>query len=457
MIRPDFIRKKECLYSDVREQKLTSQTIKLENNSVKINSIMTTYLIGFRVHQKRGVGMSYTTSPQRINDAFNKAFKLSKLFSKKSEEETRIHLYHKVKASIKPRFKVNPIVIPNEEKIRFLRVISKELLTHEKVKNASAALSIDASDNVFNDSQGSHVSYSSIHSRLQVVVTMKDGDKIQQYFYNIGKQQGWEFFEEINPYELSNDVVNKCEELLYAKHAPAGKLPVVIDPRLAGVFFHEAVGHACEADLVLENNSVFKNKLGSVVASELVNLNDNPKVLFEYGSYDYDSEGVRARKTPLIRDGRLVGFLHSRRTAAMMNTDVTGNGRSSSPKHPPIPRMSNIELEPGDYSVDELFEGVKKGVLVKGSRGGVVEPTKGYFLFSAKRAYLIERGEITTPLREVSLSGRVLQVLPLIDAVSNKSECAFTGSYCGKKGQYVPVGESCPYVRVSEVIVGGRS
>ena len=116
--------------------------------------------------------------------------------------------------------------------------------------------------------------------------------------------------------------------------------------------------------------------------------------------------------------------------------------------------MSNTLLKGGDMSFEELIEGIKYGVYAKGSRGGQVDTAKGTFQFSAQEAYLIENGEITKTLRDVSLGGETLKILMNIDGVG-KDERLGSPGYCGKNGQIVPVGDGGPHIRIKEGIVGG--
>jgi TldD protein len=122
----------------------------------------------------------------------------------------------------------------------------------------------------------------------------------------------------------------------------------------------------------------------------------------------------------------------------------------------PIVRMSNIVIEEGDWQFDEMLEDITFGIYAKGMRGGQVDTIKGEFQFSAEEAFLIEKGTLSKRLKNVSLSGRTLDVLKKIDAVGNVQERGTIG-FCGKDGQDVPVCEYAPHVRVIELMVGGAS
>ena len=260
---------------------------------------------------------------------------------------------------------------------------------------------------------------------------------------------GFEVIKEGNVSQKAENAKNRALRLLSAKPCPKGEFNVILDPELAGVFIHEAVGHASEADLVLQNDSVFKDKIGEIVGSEHVSVIDNPLIEKSFGYYKYDSEGVKGSETKIIENGVLKNYLHTRETAGRLNMETTGNARAEG-LNKPIVRMSNTYIKPGDWKFDELMEDTKNGIFLKGSRGGQVDTGKGLFQFNAVEAFLIENGELTTPLRDAGLSGEILDILHNIDAVSD--EFKLSVGYCGKGGQSVPVGDGGGSIRTKTVL-----
>ena len=246
----------------------------------------------------------------------------------------------------------------------------------------------------------------------------------------------------------------KCSKtavaLLDAKPAPGGKMPAVLNPELAGVFAHEAVGHASEGDLVRDGVSVLGDKIGQVVGSKLVTIIDDPSLHF-YGYEPFDAEGVAAGPTELIKDGVMNKFMHSRETLAAVGCGDAGHARAE-PGMQPLVRMSNTYIKEGDAKYDEILETCKNGVILIGSRGGQVDPGRGVFQFNAKYGYMIENGETTQMIRDVSLSGDILSVLHNIALCGD--ERRMSSGMCGK-GQSVPVSDGAPHVFLTEATVGG--
>lgn len=285
------------------------------------------------------------------------------------------------------------------------------------------------------------------------LVGRKDG-QIQSVRRRIGTSTGMEAFEGDLHIRRTEGAVASLVALLNGKSPPSGPMPVIADPELAGVFAHEAVGHASEGDLVVTGNSCFEGLIGAQIGSDLVTIRDDATVPGLFGSMVYDDEGVRARNKLLIKDGVLSDFIQSRETAARLGMDPNGGARAESYHGRPLVRMSNTFIEAGGASFSEMLEGVKLGVYAKGTRGGQVNTSQGFFQFNAQESYLIEDGEITKPLRDVSLSGRTLDILKLIDRTGKDADVHGVG-ICGK-GQSVPVGDGGPHIRISRCVVGGR-
>ena len=196
-----------------------------------------------------------------------------------------------------------------------------------------------------------------------------------------------------------------------------GKMRAVLDPELAGVFAHEAVGHASEGDLIQEGNSVLKGKTGQKIGNDNLTIVDDPGIP-EFGFDPVDAEGVAVCRTEIIKKGVINAFLHNRETLSSVGNGTVGHARAM-PGEPPLVRMSNTFIEAGDATHDEIFEECRNGIFLKGSRGGQVDPGRGIFQFNAEYGYLIEKGECTKMVRDVSLSGEILKTLHGITLCGN--------------------------------------
>ena len=261
---------------------------------------------------------------------------------------------------------------------------------------------------------------------------------------------GLELFDREDPIALAKEVGKTAVALLDADVPKGGSFPVLLDQELAGVFVHEAVGHATEGDIILEGDSCLEGKLGQRIGSELVTVKDDPCLMYN-GYYPFDDEGSLAQETILVEKGILNSYLNTRETAARLG-GVPRNARAEGLDRPVV-RMSNTYIANGDWKLEEIFEELGDGVYLAGSRGGQVSTGEGVFQFNAKRGYLVERGEKTKLLRDVSLSGKILETLLHVRAVGN--DLKFNSGRCGKAGQLVPVSDGSPHLLVAEATVGG--
>ncbi|MBA7557916.1 Metalloprotease TldD [subsurface metagenome] len=248
----------------------------------------------------------------------------------------------------------------------------------------------------------------------------------------------------------------RAVNLLKAQPVKGGEYTVILDQILGGVFIHEAFGHLSEADFLYEDERMSGlMKLGKKFGSPKLNVVDDGSIPDLLGSTKYDDEGVRTKKNYLIKEGTLVGRLHSRETAAKMGEEPTGNARAFNYRFKPIVRMTNTYVENGDIFFKDLLSGIKKGIYAKDCYGGMT--TFEMFTFSAGEGYMIRDGEIAEPVKDVVLSGNLFTTLLNIEGVGNDLKMIERGGGCGKAGQYpLPVSFGSPHLRIKKVVVGGR-
>ena len=434
-------------YFEIRISKVKTTSVLIQNDQLDELSNNVEMGIGVRAF-KKGWGFSSANDLSKAEEVIKTAMKMAGL----SRGPEKIYLGDPVRDSVSILGEKRLDDVDISEK---LEVTGKaaELLRGENVKNRIASYGESIIETLYLNSLGSEIRTVTSRVRLRIASTAFEGGKTGEYWKSFGGTGGWELIERIELERWADFVSRKARELLRAKAPPSGKFEVIMDPELTGVFIHEAVGHAAEADAVKNGESIFAGRLGEKIGAEELNVVDDPTLPGKFGSYAYDDEGLPGKRVEIIKNGVLNEYLNDRETSALLNLISNGHGRAQSYAHQPLVRMSNTFVEAGTWEPEEIFEEVKYGLYMIGDKGGEVDVATGTFTFGAKEGYIVENGELKVHLRDVSLSGNLVEVLRSIKAIGRDVKIHFPG-YCGK-GQWVPVDDGGPHV-LTEALVGGR-
>ncbi len=437
---------KKADYVDIRAGNGNSTSILMKDG--KVQEIKSGFDYGGRVRvlNKGAWGFAFTTDLSRLSEAGEYALKLSESLKSDVELNASQSITDKVKSSAK----IYPGDVSTEEKKEIIKEANQAAALDQVVSTTVNYVDTE-SNSVFLSSDGSNISMEEIRVGMFLNAVASNGEVIQFGHGSIGGAKGFEVLKNADIEKFGRKIGEKAVRLLGADKAPSGKFSVVTDCELTGVFIHEALGHAAEADLILQNDSILKDKMGTKIGSDMVTIIDDAS-MDAFGYYAYDAEGTKTKKNVLVENGILKSLLSSRETASKLNISSSGNARSIISEQP-IVRMSNTYLKPGELKFDELLEDLKDGIYLKGSRGGQVDTGKGIFQFNAAESFKIENGEIKTPLRDVSLSGNIMETLKKVDGIG--SDFKMSMGFCGKSGQTAPVGDGGPHVRITDAMVGG--
>ena len=355
--------------------------------------------------------------------------------------------------SVRLKVKKDPRAIPLATKKEMLDRYNERMLSVEGVTSTNIMYSDSHKQVVFASSEGSYIEQERIDVVSRLSATARKNGDMQQASMSLGALNDFAYVEALD--ETARLLGERAVELFSAPYAKAGTYTVVLDPILAGVFCHEAFGHLSESDFVYENERMKEIMvLGRQFGQPHLNIVDGAAVPGLRGSFRYDDEGVPAQETDLIREGILVGRLHSRETAGKMGERVTGNARAIDYRFPPIVRMTNTYIEPGNMSFEELIADIDEGVYARNWFGGTT--SMEMFTFSAGEAYMIRNGKVAELLRPVKLTGNLFTTLMNIDALGNDMDFN-QGGGCGKGGQMpLPVSNGSPHIRIQDVVVGER-
>ncbi len=349
-----------------------------------------------------------------------------------------------------------PERVPKAEKVALLRRADDAA---RSAGGAIAQVSVGYGDSrrriVVANSDGILASDDQVRTRLFVMCVASGDTGMQTGYESLARTIGFELFEEVSVEETAEKAARRALGKLAARPAPSGVIPIVIKSGTGGILFHEACGHGLEADHIAKDASVYRGRVGELVASPLVTLVDDGTLGDNWGSSAIDDEGHASQRNVLIEDGVLTEYMWDFLRARKEGRASTGNGRRQSHQHLPMVRMTNTYLLAGESDPDEIVAQTPNGVYVAQLGGGQVNTATGDFVFGMTEAYLIEDGKITDPIRDANLIGNGPDILAKVDAVGNDfGTCPGT---CGKDGQSVPVGCGQPTMRLSGVTVGGTA
>ena len=399
-----------------------------------------------RVLKNGAWGVSFTSNPSKLEEIALNSLKLASTL----KNDVKLAEIEPTQDDVKSKAKIKIHDVSLDEKKELMSEVEKAANIEGIVSTTINYMDLEGTT-LFANSDGTNLKMEDSRVVLFMNAVAASEGIIQFGHKSTGGAAGFEVLKKEDLEKFGRTPAEKALRLLKAELPPSGKFPVIMDPELTGVFIHEALGHASEADLILQNDSILKDKIGVQIGAPVVTIIDDAS-MDAFGYYPYDSEGVKTRKNILVENGKLISYLSSRETASQLDITPSGNARSAVGDQP-IVRMSNTYLKPGEFKFEELLENMEFGIYLKGSRGGQVDTGKGVFQFNAAESFLIKNGEVSTPLRDVSLSGNILEMLLKVEGVG--SDFKMGVGFCGKSGQTVPVGDGGPHVKVKEATVGG--
>ncbi len=442
-----LLEKEDITYWEFREEDVVSNSASAWNGTIKDLASSAKQGACLRVLVGNGWGFAHTPT-QNYALLVKQALAMAKAmnpYSAKKEISPAPLLKKKTESS----YKLHPHDISLEEKRDLVLHASK---LPENTKNLRVLYTDTIKKKFFANAEGSELSQTLYYTYYGAEATAGSGERMESVYKAHGALQGYEITEAIM--EKVDEACTTARNLLHAVIPKGGEYPVIADGALTSVFVHEALGHAAEADNLLSNSTCLKGNEGKQIGSNHVTIYDDATVPDSWGSFFYDDEGIPAHKTKLMDKGIFTSYLHSRETAAKTGYGLTGNARAQNSSSPPLVRMSNTYIEPGDADFEEMVAEVKNGIFLRGSKGGQVDPIKGNFQFSAQDGFSIKNGELGEYLRAVSLAGKTLEIIKNIAMVQDKFEGGFPG-HCGKNGQSVPVHGENPCILMTKAVVGG--
>ncbi len=234
---------------------------------------------------------------------------------------------------------------------------------------------------------------------------------------------------------------------------PGLKVPVLLRSGTAGVLLHELIGHLTESDLVLSGDSPLAGLAGATVTAVAIDIADDPCRDDLPGAFSCDDEGIPAAPLPLVRAGRLVGWLCDRAGAHGLDAPA-GRGRRASWARPPVARLSNLIVAPGTAEPEDLQRGLREGLLVTRIGGATVDPLSGRIVLRVERGWELRQGRRRRPLEPFELTGGARDVLAHLEpTVGRDPSPDWRLGWCVKDGVPLPTGSEAPTLLVHNLEV----
>jgi len=440
-------------YADLFFEHKKSNSLALEDNKVNRAISNVGFGVGIRVLKGDQTGFAYseTITPE----AMLNAAKVAANIANQSNGYTPVEVAEKIPANYYHILnKWEDVSVEN--KIPYVQKINDRIFSlDEKVIKVNAFLTDETAYVLFYNSEGRLTyDYRPLVNFGALCIMQKEG-RIENSYAARSFRTGFEWLSDELVNELAQEAVDRTNLLFEATKPKAGEMPVVMGAGGSGILLHEAIGHTFEADFNRKGTSIFSDKMGKKVAESFVNIIDDGTLEHNRGSINVDDEGNDVEKTYLVKDGVLNSYIHDRISARFYGVEPTGNGRRESFRNIPLPRMRATYMEPGPHTKDDIISSVNYGVYVDNFSNGEVKIGAGDFTFFVKSGYLIEKGKLTQPIKDINIIGNGPQALADITMAAG-DYLIDNGSWsCGKGGQTVPVTCGLPTVLVKKLTVGG--
>ena len=344
------------------------------------------------------------------------------------------------------------------------------LKVSDKIVTVNAMARIVETESRFISSNGSDVEQQYLMVSSDYVATAQDGPVVQKRtdggLLAKSYQSGLEIFDEADVFDRCKLVGEQAVELLSADECPTGTADLVLAPDQMMLQIHESVGHALELDRILGDERNYAgwsfvrlDDFGKLqYGSPLMNITFDPTISNQFASYSFDDGGLQAKKEFIIKDGLLVRGLGGLESQQRTKVPGVANYRSMSWNRQPIDRMANLNLEPGDSSLDDIVSAVERGVYMESNRSWSIDDYRNKFQFGCEYAKLIENGKMTRTLRNPNYRGISNPFWRSLKKVGNQDTFAVYGTpFCGKgePNQIIRVGHASPVCLFEQVEIFG--
>jgi TldD protein len=452
-----------CSYAEARLEHSSQNGFMIKNGVPQISSFGKVSGLGIRFLINKSLGFMSTNELDKdtIKRLLEHAVSTTKRGSRIGEEITLTEeKAYKQTYEVKQKIKLDDV--DPEEKMQLLLDAEKEIMSlNVNVPGRYISMADFTTTEYLVNTDGTKLLATVPKVNFFYFLTIQEKNKTSQRYWQYGNSGGYEFVKKWNiPDMLREEVKAQHEQLKHGIKTPKGKQDLVVAPQVVGIMVHESVGHPYEADRIFGREAaqagesfVTSDMIGTKIGSDVVTVVDDPTIENSYGFFLYDNEGIKARRKYLMKEGVITEFLHNRETAFHMGLQSNGSSRAVDYDKESIVRMSNTILLPGDYSEEELIEGVKNGIYMKNFMEWNIDDKRLNQKYVGAESYLIKNGKIADRIINPTIEISTPDLWKAVDAVAKNTE--YHSGNCGKGEpmQAIPVWFGGPSMRLRNLMI----
>jgi TldD protein len=444
----DTARSQGASYADVRVVGRTTESITVRNENVEGLTADESLGFGVRVIVGGywGFAGSHRMTLEEADRMAAQAVRIARASARAGGPKADIGPPEIHKDSYRSTFEKDPFAVSLDDKIALLLKANEAMMGVKGIVMAESNVYCQRESKTFGSSEGGFIEQELVETGCGIEVTAVGDNEVQRRSYpnSVGRHQGTEGWEFVERYDLVGNAGRVAEEaaaLLAAKPCPAGVTTVILDGSQMALQVHESCGHAIELDRVMGTEAAFAgtsflttDKLsGFRYGSDVVNLTADATIPGGLGTFGYDDEGVPAQSTPIVRNGLFLGYLMSRETATALGLRSNGAMRASDWNHIPLIRMTNVNLEPGEWTLEDLIADTDEGIYMETNRSWSIDDRRLNFQFGTELAREIKKGKLGDLVKNATYTGMTPQFWGSCDAVCNRDHWVVWGTpNCGK-------------------------
>ena len=459
-------------YADVRVVRRANESIEVKNGKAEKLASTTDYGFGVRVIADGawGFAASFVVDDAEAERTADLAVRIARASALRKKEDVTLAPVEPAVGDFASSFKSDPFDVPLPDKINLLLEADSIMRQQPKVKISEASMEFWRDEETFASTEGSFIRQTRTESGAGLSATAIEGQEVQRRSYpaSFGGDfagAGYEFVEGQDLVGHAEDTAREAVELLDAPQCPSDVRDLVLEGSMLALQVHESCGHPIELDRVFGTESSFAgtsflttDKLGEFrYGSDAVNIAADATAPGGLGSFFYDDEGVPAQRVDIVKEGVFSGYLTSRETAAKMGWQSGGAMRADGWNRIPLIRMTNINLEPGDWTLDEIIEDTKRGLYAGMVKSWSIDDKRLNFQFGTEIAFDIENGSLGRMYKNPTYTGITYEFWRGCDAIAGKNEWRLWGvPNCGKGEpmQAAHVGHGVAPARFRNVRIG---